>query len=93
MGDARETALDGARDEYRRLLYVAMTRAIDRLVVCGIDTGNRKLPAGCWYELVLGGLESESQQEQADFGDVEVWRYRKTAVTALRLPTNRRKRQ
>jgi len=82
MGDAREAALDSARDEYRRLLYVAMTRAIDRLVVCGIDTGNRKLPAGCWYELVLGGLESESRKEQADFGDVEVWRYRKTAATA-----------
>jgi ATP-dependent helicase/nuclease subunit A len=82
MTDARETALDSARDEYRRLLYVAMTRAIDRLVVCGIDTGIRKLPAGCWYELVLGGLESESKKEQADFGDVEVWRYRKTAVTA-----------
>jgi ATP-dependent helicase/nuclease subunit A len=61
---------------------VAMTRAIDRLVVCGIDTGNRKLPAGCWYELVLGGLESESKKEQADFGGVEVWRYRKTAATA-----------
>src|SRR5262249_24119548 len=70
-----------ARDEYRRLLYVAMTRAIDRLVVCGIDTGNRKLPAGCWYELVRGGLEAESKQEQADFGDVEGWRYRKTSGT------------
>ena len=38
MAAAREAVLDSARDEYRRLLYVAMTRAIDRLVVCGIDT-------------------------------------------------------
>ena len=37
MAAARETVLDSARDEYRRLLYVAMTRAIDRLIVCGID--------------------------------------------------------
>jgi ATP-dependent helicase/nuclease subunit A len=81
MAAAREAALDSARDEYRRLLYVAMTRAIDRLIVCGIDTG-RKLPDGCWYELVRNGLEAESAQERADFGDVEVWRYRKTADTS-----------
>ena len=37
MAAAREAALDEARDEYRRLLYVAMTRAIDRLIVCGVD--------------------------------------------------------
>jgi ATP-dependent helicase/nuclease subunit A len=78
MAAARERALDSARDEYRRLLYVAMTRAIDRLVVCGIDPG-RKLPEGCWYELVRDGLEAESAPEKADFGDVEVLRYRKTA--------------
>ncbi len=81
MGAARETALDSAREEYRRLLYVAMTRAIDRLIVCGIETG-RKLPDGCWYELVLGGLEAGSKKEKADFGNVEVWRYRKTAAAA-----------
>ena len=27
--------------EYRRLLYVAMTRAADRLIVAGIQPGNR----------------------------------------------------
>src|SRR4029078_6339506 len=37
MAAARETALSEARDEYRRLLYVAMTRAIERLGVCGDD--------------------------------------------------------
>ena len=53
MGAARETALGEARDEYRRLLYVAMTRAIERLVVCGVE-GKNKPPEGCWYELVIG---------------------------------------
>ena len=51
MGAARETALDEARDEYRRLLYVAMTRAIERLIVCGVE-GKNKPPEGCWYDLV-----------------------------------------
>ena len=81
MAAAREAVLDGARDEYRRLLYVAMTRAIDRLIVCGIDT-IRKVPAGCWYELARGALEPFCEKEKADYGDVEVLRYRKHKGTA-----------
>ncbi len=41
--------------EYRRLLYVAMTRAADRLYVCGWRT-KQALSSGCWYELVRQGL-------------------------------------
>ncbi|MBX9824200.1 MAG: double-strand break repair helicase AddA [Xanthobacteraceae bacterium] len=81
MTAAREIVLDGARDEYRRLLYVAMTRAIDRLVVCGIDT-IRKVPAGCWYKLVRDALEPLCVKEKADHGSAEVWRYRKTPERA-----------
>ena len=33
---ARASAVRDAEDEYRRLLYVAMTRAADRLVICGL---------------------------------------------------------
>ncbi len=36
--------------EYRRLLYVAMTRAADRLVICGWNNSNRKPPEDCWYQ-------------------------------------------
>ena len=43
-------------EEYRRLLYVAMTRAEDRLYVCGWR-GRRKAPDDCWYHLVRAGLE------------------------------------
>ena len=88
MGAAREVALGEARDEYRRLLYVAMTRAIERLVVCGVE-GKNKPPEGCWYELVAGGLKEHCATEQADYGAGEVLRYRKTldgavaGVTAL----------
>src|SRR4029077_752793 len=42
MAAAREAALNEARDEYRRLLYVAMTRAIERLIVCGVDGVNKR---------------------------------------------------
>jgi ATP-dependent helicase/nuclease subunit A len=77
MATARETALDGARDEYRRLLYVAMTRAIDRLIVCGVD-GSTKRPEGCWYDLVKDALGPGSLQEPADDGGSDVLRYRKS---------------
>ena len=47
--------------EYHRLMYVAMTRAADRLYVCGWKT---KRPVGLeesWYSLIKTGLESLPQ--------------------------------
>ncbi len=41
--------------EHRRLLYVAMTRAADRLYVCGWET-MKAAPEGCWYNLVRAGI-------------------------------------
>ncbi len=76
MNDARQAARAETRNEYRRLLYVAMTRAIERLVVCGIDTG-RKRPEGCWYDLVLDALRDDCVSEPTTDGSGEVWRYRK----------------
>ena len=46
-----------AAEEYNRLLYVALTRASHRLVVCGWEPG-RGLPDGCWYDLCRQGFES-----------------------------------
>ena len=83
MAEAREAALGSARDEYRRLLYVAMTRAIERLVVCGVDNGKR-LPEGCWYELVRSALEADSKLEPADDGNGEVLRFRKVPGDAAK---------
>ena len=52
-----EEAAAGRRDEeYRRLLYVAMTRAEDRLYVCGYGT-RRSPPEGAWRNLVARGLD------------------------------------
>ncbi|MBM3571490.1 MAG: double-strand break repair helicase AddA, partial [Alphaproteobacteria bacterium] len=53
---ARALARDKRDREYRRLLYVAMTRAEDRLYVCG--WANRKAAsADCWYKLIQEGLD------------------------------------
>jgi ATP-dependent helicase/nuclease subunit A len=77
---ARQTALAEARDEYRRLLYVAMTRAADRLIVCGA-AGKNKRPDGCWYDLVRGPLDPFLVEETD--GEEKVLRYRKTAGPAV----------
>ena len=42
-----EQAREEARREYRRLLYVAMTRARDRLYIGGWEGKNGR-PEGCW---------------------------------------------
>jgi ATP-dependent helicase/nuclease subunit A len=78
MVTARETMLQGAREEYRRLLYVAMTRAAERLVVCGTQ-GEKKIPDDCWYQLVRTALEDQCVREPGDDGSAEVMRYRKRA--------------
>ena len=49
-------------EEYRRLLYVALTRAADRLYVCGYET-KRGVPDGCWYALVTEALAGEPKDE------------------------------
>ncbi len=41
--------------EERRLLYVAMTRARDRLYVTGWDS-KQKRPEGCWYAMIRAGM-------------------------------------
>ena len=53
-----------------------MTRAADRLIVCGAD-GIRKRPKGCWYDLVRDALDPLLVDEGED--EEKVLRYRKTA--------------
>ena len=76
MKDARANAQQDATNEYRRLLYVAMTRAAERLIVCGAK-GSQAIPKGCWYQLVDDALSEKATSEPADDGDGEVKRYRK----------------
>jgi ATP-dependent helicase/nuclease subunit A len=76
MEESRVVADRAAINEYRRLLYVAMTRAAKRLVVCG-SKGPNKIPDGCWYQLVHDALRSDCVREPTDIGSDKVLRYRK----------------
>ena len=78
MAQARTQAIEAARDEYRRLLYVGLTRAEERLIVCGAK-GVNKAPEGCWHDLVLSALQPLSQE--ASDGDGKIWHFRKGAPT------------
>ncbi len=56
----RAQARERALEEQNRLLYVAMTRAEDRLYVGGW-IGARKPDRGCWYERIEAGLRASSE--------------------------------
>ncbi|MEI8393631.1 MAG: double-strand break repair helicase AddA [Rhodospirillaceae bacterium] len=57
---AARAEADRTRDqEYRRLLYVALTRAEDRLYVCGWQ-GKRTPSAGTWYSLIADALRADA---------------------------------
>ncbi|MCA3573692.1 MAG: double-strand break repair helicase AddA, partial [Aestuariivirga sp.] len=64
---AAQKDIDAA--EYRRLLYVAMTRARDELYVCGY-TGKTAPMADCWYNMVKGALEPR----MTPLGEGQGWR-------------------
>jgi ATP-dependent helicase/nuclease subunit A len=62
---AEARKLAGQR-EYRRLLYVAMTRAEDRLIVCGWQQ-RKAPPEACWYNLVQDGLKPLADETDDSF--------------------------
>ncbi|NGO51225.1 double-strand break repair helicase AddA [Allomesorhizobium camelthorni] len=65
-GVSREAALrirERADDEYRRLLYVGMTRAEDRLIVCGYH-GKRGQNDTTWHAIVSGALGGSVHSEE-----------------------------
>ncbi|MGD1878008.1 MAG: double-strand break repair helicase AddA, partial [Kiloniellaceae bacterium] len=69
LGTARAARQQAQEQEYRRLLYVALTRAEDRLYLCGWQT-RRSAAAGNWYELVdqaLSRLADGDVAEEVDF--------------------------
>ena len=80
---ARARRREAQLQEYRRLLYVAMTRAEDRLYVCGW-AARQEPPEGCWYDLVRQGLADRAEAVDFDFtvAAAEGW-----AGPGLRLAT------
>lgn len=62
VDEVKAAAAARMAQEQLRLLYVAMTRAESRLIVCGPHVGaaNAKLKKGCWYDWVsraMGALD------------------------------------
>ena len=63
-----------AAEEYHRLLYVALTRARERLVICGWEMA--KQAEGCWYQLAdtaMQALGAEPAAFRAWPGDTLVY--------------------
>ena len=76
---AAARAKERADDEYRRLLYVGMTRAEDRLIVCGYH-GKRAQNQATWHAIVgraLIGAEGTRELPHAVTGET-VHRFRVT---------------
>ncbi|HTK13645.1 MAG TPA: double-strand break repair helicase AddA [Xanthobacteraceae bacterium] len=80
LAAARAAVLQAERDEHARLLYVALTRAEEKLVICGAE-GAQKRAEGCWYDLVHDALADDSEAIECD-GE-SVWRYPPGAVIQL----------
>ena len=58
--------------EYRRLLYVAMTRAADRLYVTGFEGKNGRQD-GCWYDMIQPVVAA--QGVEFDIDGQPAWRF------------------
>ena len=72
---ARSEAREAEAGEHRRLLYVAMTRAAQRLIVAGYQT-TKSRPPDCWYDLVHSGLAKSLRKAPAPFrGEDTILRY------------------
>jgi len=81
---ARKRAVQADENEYRRLLYVAMTRAADRLIVCGA-TGQRQRPPECWYDLIRGALEPIATPEVCQDGAQPILRLQKGEAAQMTM--------
>jgi ATP-dependent helicase/nuclease subunit A len=59
----RETERRQKIEEYNRLLYVALTRAEDRLLVCGWQTRHPPKDT-CWFSMVARGFDALEPERQ-----------------------------
>jgi ATP-dependent helicase/nuclease subunit A len=85
VATAKAEALVKLREEHSRLLYVALTRAEQRLIVCGA-MGSRKVLAGSWYETIERGLsasETGLREITASDGSYMFRRFKITPETVL----------
>jgi ATP-dependent helicase/nuclease subunit A len=94
--DVREAREVATRHESLRLLYVALTRARDRLIVCGVKRSDRTsgYEKACWWETILPALERPEIAERVrrvELDGLEVTRFGadpQVADAALALTTD-----
>lgn len=72
VSDSLETDKEKAFEEYRRLLYVALTRARDRLYICGFEAKHKRSDKS-WYDLVMNGLGEDVTELEEEDGNL-IWR-------------------
>ena len=75
--EARARREEAAGHESLRLLYVAMTRARDRLIVCGVETRKAAFD-GSWRDVIERGMERPeivANKRMAVQGDLQIVRY------------------
>ncbi len=65
--EARNRLAERQDEEHRRLLYVAMTRAEDRLYLCGWSARRGTPSDDCWYRLAEAGLAGCAEPADFDF--------------------------
>ncbi len=76
----QEAKTSAEREEYNRLLYVAMTRARDRLYVCGW-LGRNRLQDNSWYALIHKALAGRSVETNNEHGR-KIWRFESGSAVA-----------
>jgi len=80
--EAKGLVRDSRLKEYRRLLYVALTRAADVLVVCGaLNKKQDAAEAGSWYDLVSKSILADSAnltEHEVPYTNDKVLRWRAT---------------
>jgi len=77
IAQAREALHLKGLEEHHRLLYVAMTRAKDRLVIAPYMTSGRTTPTEAWCEMIRRGLVQKTgglELSDAPYGQIEIWR-------------------
>lgn len=89
-GALRDAYKQAEDEESRRLLYVAMTRAEDRLYICGaLGRKSDKIPESSWYNWITSGVEGLMESVPLTFAPVQPDGEPET-VEVLRLQTTQR---
>jgi len=66
---ARAAGKERQQEEKKRLLYVALTRAEDRLYICGWEGKKRRSP-DCWYEMIDPAFGEGVEEVLLPWGEV-----------------------